>query len=227
MIDPEPIERWRRGDLVERREVLDLSPLPPVDPRPGWSGSAWLTVPVFVVDDSAAELVCYLPPGAPFVFPTGEWPTPTGRHPWDGRGGWTGHGCLMVHRPGDHHAVWHFWTGPERTFAGWYINLQTAFVRDRLGFSTQDLELDIVIEPDGTWHLKDLDLLPQRVAEGRYGQELIEWVVGYGDELARRIDAGDWWWDRSWAAWSPPAAWDDHFSGTSPNSHARAEHGVD
>jgi len=73
----------------------------------------------------------------------------------------------MVQRPGDHHAVWHFWTGPDREFACWYINLQTAFVRTAIGYDTQDLELDIIVLPDGSWTLKDLDVLDDRVAEGR------------------------------------------------------------
>jgi predicted RNA-binding protein associated with RNAse of E/G family len=95
----------------------------------------------------------------------------------------------MVQRPGDHHAVWHFWTGPDREFACWYVNLQTAFVRTSVGYDTQDLELDIVVTPDGTWTLKDLDVLDDRVAEGRFSPELARWIVSLGEQLAAELDA--------------------------------------
>lgn len=55
----------------------------------------------------------------------------------------------MVQRPGDPHAVWHFWTGPDREFTCWYINLQADFVRAAIGYDTQDFELDLVVFPDG------------------------------------------------------------------------------
>lgn len=55
---------------------------------------------------------------------------------------WAGHGCLMVQRPGEHHAVWHFWDGADRRFSHWYVNLQTAFRRTAIGYDTQDLEVD-------------------------------------------------------------------------------------
>jgi len=47
------------------------------------------------------------------------------------------------------HAIWVFWRGPQREFAGWYVNLQEPFRRTSRGVDTQDLELDIVIAPDG------------------------------------------------------------------------------
>lgn len=70
-----------------------------------------------VVEDSDDRLVTYVAPGAPFGFPSGPWPTHDGRHPWHGRSAWSGHGCLMLHRPGDHHPVWHFWDGPDPSWA--------------------------------------------------------------------------------------------------------------
>ncbi len=115
----------------------------------------------------------------------------------------------MVQRPGDHHAVWHFWEGPERTLACWYINLQTAFRPSAIGYDTQDLELDLVVAPDGSWQLKDLEVLGDRVREGRYSQELVDWVVVLGEELGRELDAGRHWWDHAWASWEPDPAWRD------------------
>jgi RimJ/RimL family protein N-acetyltransferase len=160
---------------------------------------------VLVVEDLPGLLVTYLPPGAPFAFPDGDWPG--GRHPWHGRGGWTGHGVLMLHRPGDRHAVWHFWEGPERRFAGWYLNLQEPFRRTRGGFDTQDLELDVWIPAGGRPQRKDWELLGQRVAEGRFTVAEAESILADGEALAAAAEAGARWWDDDWAAWAPDPAW--------------------
>jgi hypothetical protein len=213
-------DRWRYGDIVVRREVLGLSPVRDVDGRtPPWHGRPWMAVPVHVVEDTADALVTYIAPGAEFGFFPGEWPTPDTRHPWAGRAGWSGHGCLMVQRPGDHHAVWHFWSGPAREFACWYINIQTDFLRTAGGYDTQDLELDIVVYPDGTWLLKDDDVLVDRIDEGRFSPLLVEWIEALGAQLTAQLQTGTRWWDDAWSRWTPddawrntalPAGWADH-----------------
>jgi hypothetical protein len=199
---------WHEGDIVMRREILGLSPIDePSRKPPPWQGRAWLEVPVYVVEDTVDQLVSYIAPGAEFRFPVGQWPTPDGLHPWSGRSGWEGNGCLMVQRRDEHHAVWHFWDGPDREFACWYINLQTAFHRTATGYETQDLELDLVVLPDGSWTLKDDDVLDDRVDEGRFTPELARWVRGLAGELMGRLYDDDRWWDETWADWVPPPAW--------------------
>jgi len=202
--------RWRYGDIILRREVLGLAPVwGVVEPEESWHGRPWMAVPVHVVEDTADALVTYIPPGAEFGFYPGQWPTPDGRHPWAGRQGWAGHGCLMLQRPDDHHAVWHFWSGADRAFSCWYINLQTSFVRMDFGYDTQDLELDIVVYPDGHWVLKDDDVLIDRVSEGRFSPALVEWIESLGAELATQLETGDRWWDQKWASWAPDDSWKD------------------
>ncbi len=204
---------WNRGDVAIRRERLGLLPSEVPAADGGDEASAhvgvWLEIPTLVVDDTDEWLITYTPPGAPFGFPEGRWPTPDGRHPWHTRRGWQGHGCLMMQQPGTHHSIWHFWHGTERTFLLWYLNLQTAFVRTDDGYDTQDLELDIIFAPDGGLALKDDELLDERVADGRFSRELVDWIRGYGAELVTRLDRDGPWWDTTWAAWSPPPEWDD------------------
>ena len=199
--------RWHHGEVILRREVLGYSPISEPDPGEAWWGRAWLEVPVHVVEDSDQQLVTFIAPGAEFIFPDGSWPSPGGVHPWQPRSGWEGHGCLMVQRPGEHHAVWHFWDGPDRSFDRWYINLQTEFRRTHVGYDTQDLEVDFVVRPDGTWSLKDYELLPDRVAEGRYSDGLAEWIRGATPGFTDALDRGELWWDPTWADWSPPEEW--------------------
>jgi hypothetical protein len=202
--------RWDHGEVIVRREVLALSPLEDDPVARGWRDAGpWLGVPVFVVEDTDEHLVTYLATGAELGFNAGAWPTHDGRHPWNVRAAWEGHGTLMVQRPGEHHAIWHFWKGPDRRFECWYVNLQTAFVRTAIGYDTQDLELDLVVPPDASWALKDRDVLDQRVDEGRFAPALRDWIVSVGDAMAAELDAGRHWWDDRWASWAPPATWTD------------------
>jgi hypothetical protein len=184
---------WRHGDAVVRREV--------------WHDRAWLGTTVFVVEHSDDLLVTYLAEGSPFGFPDGDWPTRSGRHPWHGRSSWTGHGTLMLQRPGDAHAVWHFWMGTDRTFAGWYLNLQEPFRITSIGYDTLDLELDLWVPPDGDWQFKDWDVLDQRVEESRWTREEVRDIRAHGEDLGRRLDSGERWWDTRWAAWTPEGSW--------------------
>jgi hypothetical protein len=186
--------RWQRGDVITRREVLN-------DGRP------WLAVPVHVVEDSAEHLVTYIQTGTRFGFLDGTFPIEGGRHPWESKGSWHGHGTLMVQRPAEDHAVWHFWDGPDRQLVCWYINLQEAFRRTQIGYDTQDLELDIIVLTDGTWAFKDRELLEQRQREGRFTAHQVERVVALGDELAAELDAGRRWWDERWGSWEPDPGW--------------------
>jgi Protein of unknown function (DUF402) len=182
---------WTEGDWIVRRELCH--------------GRPWLGTVVRVVVDCPDLLVSYLPSGAPFDFPDGDWPG--GRHPWEGRGTWQGHGVLMLQRPGESHAIWHFWKGPERTFAGWYVNFQRPFVRTVVGYDTSDLELDIWIRPDGTWQWKDAELLDERVAEGRFTQQEMDGVRAEGNRFAADLAFGRRWWDESWSAFEPDPDW--------------------
>ena len=200
---------WEQGELIVRREILGLGPGPHPAPKPPWYDRAWEALPVYVVEDTVDQLVTYLPEGAEMGFVDGDWPTRDGKHPWSERTHWEGHGCLMVQRPGDTHTVWHFWTGPDREFACWYINLQADFVRTAIGYDTQDLELDLVVFPDGSHVVKDLEVLDDRVAEGRFTADLVDWIRTLGAELSGEIDAGRHWWDPNWAHWTPPGTWKD------------------
>lgn len=187
---------WSHGDEVVRREVLN-------DGRP------WLAVGVYVVEDTPEQLVTYLPEGAELSFVDGAFPTSTGRHPWDRGPGtrWQGHGVLMAQRPGEDHALWHFWDGPDRAFDSWYVNIQEAFRRTPIGFDTQDLELDIVVPLDGEWRFKDRDQLDRHIALGRYTADQMAQVIALGDQLGAALDAGRRWWDETWSSWRPDPSW--------------------
>src|SRR4051812_18173378 len=118
---------WASGEVILRREVIN-------------DGRAWLEFPVVIVLDHEELLATYVAGGTPLRYPRGPWPTPDGLHPWYPKERWFGHGVLMLQRPGEAHAIWVFWDGPEREFHGWYVNIQEPFRRTELGYDTQDLE---------------------------------------------------------------------------------------
>lgn len=181
---------WRRGEIVVHREV--------------WRGRPWCACPVVVVEDSPDLLVTYLPEASPFAFP----PSADGRpHPWAGKRAWRGHGVLNLRRPGEAYSVMHFWDGPDRRFAGWYLNLEEPFRRTSIGYDTQDLELDVWIPADGPWRFKDVELLAERVRDGRYTEEQAEATRALGREIGAMLERGERWWDERWATFVPEPGW--------------------
>ena len=113
----------------------------------------------------------------------------------------------MLQRPGDTYAVWVFWHGAEREFRSWYLNLQEPFRRTEAGYDTQDLELDLILHPDGRIEWKDDELLDLRVHEGRFTQDQAV-RSARKDDGSRRARSEGHWWDAWWALWEPDPAWD-------------------
>jgi len=185
---------WTPGEVIVRREVLN-------------DGRVWLEIAVIVVEDRPDLLVSYIPEGAPLRFPQGDWPTANGLHPWHGKERWRGHGVLMLQRPGESYAIWVFWHGKERTFSGWYVNLQEPFRRTGLGYDTQDLELDIWLPAAGGWRLKDDEVLEDRVREGRYTADQIVATRALAKDILAELESNGRWWSDEWAAWTPDPSW--------------------
>ena len=181
---------WQHGDVIVHREV--------------WRGTPWLASPVVVVEDGAGLLATYIPEEMPLAFP----PSADGRpHPWAGKERWTGHGVLVLRRPGEAYSVWHFWDGPERRFAGWYLNVEEPFRRTAVGYDTQDLELDLWLPVGGAWRFKDEEQLEVRVREGRYTEAQVAGARRVGGEVGAMLDRGERWWDERWASFAPEPGW--------------------
>jgi hypothetical protein len=179
---------WEPGSVIVWREA--------------WRGREYIRIPVRVVEDGADGLLFYLCEGTPYAFPAGGWPF-ADAHPWAARGGFRGEGILVSQRPGDAHAVWHFWSGDERRFRGWYVNMQEPIRREGLSFLTQDEELDIWIEPDGAWSWKDECELEEWVPRGRFTPEDVRRIRAEGERVL-----AEWPFPTGWEEWRPDPAWD-------------------
>ncbi len=183
--------RWQPGEQIVRRELC--------------LGRPWLGQAVIVVQDTEELLALFVAEGSDLAYPDGDWPG--GLHPWHGKERWHGHGVLQLQRPGEAHAVWLFWTGPERRLDFWYVNLQAPFRRTALGIDTQDHELDIVIQPDGSWQFKDEEWLDRWVELGRWTAAEVKAIRTEGARIATELDGGRRWWSEGWADWRPDPAW--------------------
>jgi hypothetical protein len=181
---------WRPGDAIVRRDV--------------WRGQPWVGLASIVVQDKSDLLALYVPEGAEVAVAEGKWPIV---HPWSNRGAWTGHGVVMLHRPGDAYSAWVLWDGPSREFAAWYLNLEQPFVRSRFGIDTKDYELDLWSTDGRTWLWKDAELLEQRAAESVYTADEIVSIKAEGARLHNEVTNDGRWWDDAWAEWEPPADW--------------------
>ena len=179
-----------RGEPIVGREVWHD------EPKVGWAG--------IVVEDTPELLALYMPEGSPFGFAADFFGAP---HPWSHHDRWEGHGVLQLQRPGEVYAVWVFRHGPDREFRGWYVNLQEPFRRTRLGFDTQDLELDIVVGLDGSWRYKDDEKLEPWIDRGRWTAGEVAAIRREGASIGAELDAGRRWWSDEWAGWIPDQRW--------------------
>jgi hypothetical protein len=182
---------WMPGEVIVERQV--------------WRGHVAAGFPTIVVEDTPEHLVTYMATGAPFGFTDDmAYPSPTGHHPRYGLERWQGHGMLAVTPKSGAVSVQHYWTGPNRDFACWYLNLQEPMRPTSIGFDSQDLELDIVVSPDGRWTVKDDDLLDQRVEEGRWTSDEVAVIRAIGQRVVSDVlEPGRWWWDTKWSQWEP------------------------
>ena len=172
--------------------------------REVWRGRPYGAWAGIVVSDDDGLLALYMPEGSPLAFGQDFFGAP---HPWSGKDRWRGHGVLQLQRPAEMHAVWVFWDGPDRTFTAWYLNIQEPFRRTSIGVDTQDLELDVVLSPDGSWRFKDDERLEPWIERGRYTTAEVAAVRAEGGRIATELDAGRRWWSDDWLGWRPDPGW--------------------
>jgi Protein of unknown function (DUF402) len=191
---------WRQGETILVRHVHH--------------GRVVQAAPARIVADRPDLVVTWVAPGTPIVYPNGQ----------DGAGRllplahwkiehrqWFGSGALDLTPPGRAHAI-RLLRDDGGSFQGWYVNLQEPLRRRPGGFDTRDLQLDLVVEPDGSVAWKDEDHLEQavelglmsaddaRLARGEAERVLAEWPFPTGWE--------DWHPDPGWELPELPAGWD-------------------
>lgn len=197
---------WNEGDTVLLRGMYEG--------RPVYIQSAR------VVKDGPDETLLAVWPGAECAAPTG--------YIREGHGGgstwdrwretltntlsmerylWHTNRFLIILEPQKFFSTIYIWNHRSGEFVCYYINFQLPFKRTRLGFDTLDLDLDIVIESDYTWHWKDVDDYQRAIARGGIRHEWISGVEHARKEVASRLEARQYPLDGTWLDWNLNSAW--------------------
>ena len=117
---------------------------------------------------------------------------PFGPHPWSGATTWRGPSVLQLHRAGDWYSVWKLMDGAE--LRGWRVNYDEPVVRDANSFDVNDLQLDLLIAPDGTLRWKDVEDLAPALASGRMDRAQLDAVLEAAANVADALERGNRWW---------------------------------
>jgi hypothetical protein len=167
--------------------------------REVWAGAAWLEFPETVVEDGEV-LATLQRDGTPLTFPE----HPGGPHPWAHQTHWQGTTVLKLRRPDEWYSVWKFFS-PAGDFQGWYVNFERPYVRRTNGIDIDDLELDLVVKPDGRREWKDVEALDARLREGRFALDDLRQVLAAAPVVTDLLDRDDRWWS-PWDGWAPGSA---------------------
>lgn len=176
-------------------------------------GRSLIGLSAIVVQDSPELVAINIRPGFPVQWYAGaKMGGPRGRGilAWDGahvEAEWRDTEILVLKRPGEMHAVEIIWRASDHSFRGWYINLEEPSRRTERGFDIRDLELDIEIAPDPSWHRKDEDVFEWAIDEGRIPRGDRELLRAEGERALQRILRREFPFDREWETWRPDAAW--------------------
>lgn len=177
-------------------------------------GQPLIGIPVTVVEDRPDLFAVHIPLGIRVQWHAGaELGGPRGRSivRWDGRHeerDWHGNELLILKPPMEQHAIHLIWRSSDREFLGWYVNLEEPLRRTTTGFDIRDLELDIEVAPDLTWHWKDEDEFEWAIAQGRIPLGDREAIRADGERAVQLVLRREPPLDRGWETWRPDPAWE-------------------
>jgi hypothetical protein len=185
-------------------------------------GKVWLAQSVTVVKDAPHETILYLPVGAQCAFPAGYWRWRIHQDfshgtRWEeaARGAftlrkfeWMRNRLLIFLEPEKYYAPMLFWDDASGEFNCYYINFQLPYRRGPLGFDTLDLDLDIVVEPDGRWEWKDEDEYREGIRLGGIRPEWVQGIQAATPEALERIARRTPPLDGAWLTWRPDPTWE-------------------
>jgi len=168
-------------------------------------GQVRRATPHVVVEDSAELVALYVPVGTLGKVAVWDGSPIRGQadREWALRDHvWDTYRVLRLIRCGAAHSLELFWEDETGAFAGWYVNLQEPLRRGPLGFDTDDLVLDIRVEPDGGWGWKDEDELEEAVRLGRFTPDQAAAIRTEGERV---VEARPW--PTGWEDWRPDPDW--------------------
>jgi protein associated with RNAse G/E len=199
---------WNSGDQVVRRGVV--------------GNRVWIAHPVTVVQDTLAQTILLLTPGSLCKFSAGlierkyagnnavtlsRWGEQDAGQwqlvDWV----WRQRRFLIFMEPDAYFSTALVWEHDTDEFLGWYVNFERPFTRTPLGFDTLDLEVDLMVQPDGAWRWKDEAEYREGVRRGSISSAVAQQVEQARVEALHRVQSAASPFDTSWQAWRPEPAW--------------------
>ena len=162
--------------------------------------------PRIVVRADEELVVLHMPVGTPAKLPAYDGRPIRGQadRDWELRDHvWHTSSQLTLIPRGRAHCIELLWDGRTGEFAGWYVNLQEPIRHSRLGFDTDDLILDIRVQPDGSWQWKDEDELEEAVKLGRFTDEEARAIREEGERVVEERP-----WPTGWEDFRPDPRWE-------------------
>lgn len=194
--------RWHPGDVVRYEGVA--------------FGDVFVRVPVRVICDEPGLVTLWMAPGSslltrvladghpvPRVMSADEYARLDTR--LEARS--YAHGILAAIPTDRSYAIQLSWEDPGWRFRGWYVNVQTPLERTPHGFRARDLYLDVVVDPDRAWRLKDEDELAEAVSKGRLTQSEADGILDEADRLIPDIEARRFPFDDTYIDFRPDPSW--------------------
>jgi hypothetical protein len=178
-----------------------VNPGETIEVRSVYGGRIRWAFPWQVVRDDGQTLATYLAPGTRGVSMgrnadgkyIDRWVTDEPPRPWV----WRQHHVLALTRRGDAHSLWLLWT-EEWEFRCWYVQLQEPFVERDGVYETTDHALDVLVDPDGTWHWKDEDDFAEARALGAFDDGKAAAIRAEGERVIAAKP-----WPTGWEDWRP------------------------
>lgn len=119
---------------------------------------------------------------------------------------WLWTNCLHVLQPDQWWGTQLMWSADTGEFLCWYVDFRLPLVASGDSLNTRDLQLDIVVSPDGSWRWKDEDHYQLAIDLGYISSEERHAVESSRDEAVAAIKAGRFPFDGSLLDWQPPAS---------------------
>jgi predicted RNA-binding protein associated with RNAse of E/G family len=183
-----------------------------------WEERVWAARPMHLVAETAMGAVLWFPHGTRWQGPTalGGRPreatrgervaTSLGKREWAlAEQEWDTH-TLQIWPRDAWHSIWVTWRADGSRW-GFYGNIQLPYARTRCGFRTMDLVLDVVVELDGSWRLKDEDELAIFAERGIVDAELERRIRAEADAIVAKLERREPPFDGSLDDWSPASYW--------------------
>jgi hypothetical protein len=92
-------------------------------------------------------------------------------------------------------------------FVPQYVNIETPHRRSSIGYDVDDLCLDIVLDLDGSWALKDSAELDERIGAGIYSAAEGDGIRAAAAKALIHLESRQWPFNGAWRAWRPDPTW--------------------